>query len=54
MFKDGLEGFDQAEEACNQLIDEYQAAEKDDYISWGASEDQRDNGGAGGDTMDYM
>jgi len=53
MFKDGLEGFDEAEESCIQLMEEYGAAEKPEYISWGASEDMRDGGGAGGDSMDY-
>jgi hypothetical protein len=54
MFKDGLEGFDEAEEACTQLMEEYGAAEKDDYLSWGASEDANDGRNAGGDSMDYM
>ncbi len=54
IFKDGLEEFDQAEESVVNLMQEYEAAEKDDYISWGTSEDMRD-GGAGGDgSMDYQ
>jgi len=50
-FANGLEGFDEAEEACIQLMEEYAAAEKPDYITWGASEDIRDGGnpGNGGD-----
>jgi hypothetical protein len=35
-------------------MEEYGAAEKPDYISWGASEDMRDGGGNAGDSMDYM
>ena len=51
IFSDGLEEFDQAEECVVKLIEEYEAAEKEDYINWGASEDQRAGGGDAG--MDY-
>ena len=32
IFKDGLEGFDEAEEACIDLMQEYEAAENNDYV----------------------
>lgn len=51
IFADGLEEFDAAEEACTKLIEEYEAAEKEDYINWGAAEDARDGAADGG--MDY-
>ena len=44
IFQDGLEEFDSAREVVSELIDEYQAAERPDYVSWGpssASEDSR-------------
>jgi len=31
------------------LIEEYEAAENEDYINWGATEDMKN----GGDAMDY-
>lgn len=34
--------------ACGKLIEEYQAAESEDYINWGAQEDMRDGGADGG------
>ena len=40
MFKDSLEEFDSAEESVVKLMEEYAAAEKEDYISWGMAEDQ--------------
>ena len=35
MFADGLEEFDDSREVVTNLIEEYKAAEKPDYISWG-------------------
>jgi len=39
LFADSLEEFDHAEEVVRKLIEEYAAAEKADYIDWGAAED---------------
>uniref|UniRef100_S4RKD5 Tubulin, gamma 1 n=1 Tax=Petromyzon marinus TaxID=7757 RepID=S4RKD5_PETMA len=36
MFKEDLSEFDDSREVVQQLIDEYQAATRPDYISWGA------------------
>lgn len=52
IFQNGLEEFEDAENSVCKLIDEYEAAEKEDYISWGAQEDMRDGAGDGG--MDYQ
>jgi tubulin gamma len=49
LFADSLEEFDHAEEVVKNLIEEYAAAEKADYIDWGAAEDQKD----GDEGMDY-
>ena len=38
MFKENLEEFDDSREVLQQLIDEYQAATKPDYINWGAKQ----------------
>ena len=35
MFRDNLEEFDDSREVIQQLIDEYQAATRPDYINWG-------------------
>merc|ERR1712226_1442034 len=35
MFKDNLDEFDASREVLQQLVDEYQAATKPDYINWG-------------------
>jgi len=35
MFEDGLEEFDSAREVVTDLIEEYRAAERIDYVSWG-------------------
>ncbi|XP_013407731.1 tubulin gamma-1 chain [Lingula anatina] len=35
MFKDNLDEFDASREVLQQLVEEYQAATKPDYISWG-------------------
>jgi len=40
MFKDSLEEFDSAEQCVVKLMEEYGAAEKEDYINWGMAEDQ--------------
>ena len=57
MFRDTLEEFDQAEESVLNLMEEYAAAEKPDYINWGAADDQQYNmgGGMGGGdgSMEY-
>ncbi len=50
IFQDSYEEFDFSEEAVKKLIDEYAAAEGEDYINWGAHEDEKD----GGDGMDYQ
>jgi hypothetical protein len=52
IFNSNLEEFDQAEEAAQKLIAEYEASEKEDYINWGAAEDARE-GGAGEAGMDF-
>ena len=38
-----MEEFDQSEETVRKLVEEYAAAEKSDYIEWGAEDDQNDN-----------
>eukprot|EP00047_Mylnosiga_fluctuans_P005135 m.238648 g.238648 ORF g.238648 m.238648 type:complete len:470 (+) comp13334_c0_seq1:39-1448(+) len=38
MFREDLTEFDSAREVCQQLIDEYRAAEKPEYIQWGAAQ----------------
>ncbi|CAH1789189.1 unnamed protein product [Owenia fusiformis] len=37
IFKDNLDEFDESRECLQQLIDEYKAATKPDYITWGAN-----------------
>ena len=39
MFSESLHEFDEAEESVVKLMDEYAAAEKPDYIDWGAADD---------------
>lgn len=34
MFADGFEEFDSAREVVTDLIEEYKAAERPDYVSW--------------------
>ena len=34
IFADGLEEFDSAREVVTELIDEYRAAERPDYVEW--------------------
>lgn len=36
MFKENLDEFDSSKEVLEQLIEEYHAATKPDYITWGA------------------
>ena len=38
MFKESLDEFDDSREVVQQLIDEYQAATKPDYINWGTKQ----------------
>jgi len=46
MFSEGLEEFDSAKEVVTDLIEEYRAAERPDYVTWGGarSSDPRDVG----------
>jgi len=37
MFADGLEEFDSAREVVTDLIEEYKASERPDYVSWGSA-----------------
>ena len=37
-FKDSLDEFDNSREVIQQLVDEYQAATKPDYLSWGSQQ----------------
>jgi tubulin gamma len=46
MFEDGYEEFDDSFEVVQGLVDEYKAAETDDYVSWGGGFDMP-SGGAG-------
>lgn len=45
IFADNLQEFDESEEVVRNLIDEYAAAEKENYIEWGADEERKDGGG---------
>ena len=38
VFKDSLDEFDNSREVIQQLVDEYQAATKPDYLSWGSQQ----------------
>ncbi len=38
MFKDNLDEFDASREVVQQLIDEYHAATKPDYITWNTAQ----------------
>lgn len=51
IFENDLSEFDLAEESVVRLIEEYEAAEKEDYLNWGAGEDMRDGSGDGGMDM---
>ena len=48
IFENSFEEFDNSEEAVRNLIDEYAAAEGEDYINWGDHQDAKDEG------MDYQ
>ena len=37
MFSDGLEEFDNAREVVTNMIEEYKASEREDYVTWGKS-----------------
>lgn len=43
IFRDNLDEFNDAEEVVKGLVEEYAAAERQDYIEWGEEED-KDNG----------
>lgn len=38
IFKDNLDEFDNSREVIQQLVDEYQAATKPDYLAWGTQQ----------------
>jgi Tubulin len=38
MFKDNLEELDHSREVVQELVDEYQAATRPDYLSWGVEQ----------------
>ena len=38
IFKDNLDEFDHSREVIQQLVDEYTAATKADYLSWGTQQ----------------
>lgn len=38
IFKDNLDEFDESRESLQQLVDEYTAATKPDYLSWGSQQ----------------
>jgi tubulin gamma len=39
IFSDSLEEFDNSRETVQSLIEEYTAAEKENYLDWGTNED---------------
>ena len=47
LFADNLDEFDDAEETVRSLVDEYEAAERQDYIEWGQNR-------GGGEEMDQF
>ena len=49
IFQDSLDEFNEAEEVVRGLIDEYGAAERQDYIEWG--EEEKQEGMDGDDNM---
>ena len=49
MFSDSLQEFDDSEEIVRNLIDEYEAAESQEYLDWGAMEEMKDDN----DGMNY-
>ena len=38
IFKDNLDEFDESRESLQMLIDEYKAATRPDYLTWGAQQ----------------
>ena len=38
IFKDNLDEFDNSREVIQQLVDEYHAATKPDYLAWGTQQ----------------
>ena len=44
IFQDNLDEFNDAEEVVRGLIDEYAAAERQDYTEWGEDEEEKDDG----------
>ena len=38
MFSDNLDEFDESREVVQQLVDEYHAATKENYLSWGMTQ----------------
>jgi tubulin gamma len=51
IFQDNLDEFNDAEEVVRGLVDEYAAAERQDYIEWGEEEEK--DGADGDDRMGY-
>lgn len=47
MFEGGFEEFDDSYETVRGLVEEYRAAERDDYVSWGGGYGPAATGGAG-------
>ena len=50
IFQDNLDEFNDAEEVVRGLVDEYAAAERQDYIEWGEEEEKN---GDNDDRMGY-
>jgi tubulin gamma len=46
IFADGLEEFDSAREVVTELIDEYRAAERPDYVEWDGNSSSNNTTGA--------
>lgn len=44
MFADGLEEFDDAREVVTNMIDEYKASERPDYVTWGKNRTEGNKG----------
>jgi tubulin gamma len=44
IFKDNLDEFDNSREVIQQLVDEYHAATKPDYLSWGTQQVRSEGG----------
>ena len=51
IFEDNIDEFTDAEEVVRGLVDEYAAAERQDYIDWGEEEEK--DGGDGDAGMQY-